>query len=371
MTHAAIMRKLEATYRREERDARTQQRELERRMKERRKLSEQENAKLEVEAYANALEVLLSIHKESAPPFDWASCAFALPSPPPVASRKWQVLDELRLTLNPLGVTASSWLPASSEDALQRDAAEDSRQAAEYQQDHAEWQEMRDLGRRVLAGDSAAYVEAISKYSNLAELSTVGSELYFTVHGPKALEFRIAVNGRNSIPQEVKSLTASGKLSSKPMPKGKFQELYQDYVCGCLLRVAREVFALLPIETVLAHARVPFTDRATGLDREINVASVILPRARIQALDFNRLDPSDTIESFHHSGSVKISRSTGEFQEALPLSLEAPPSGSSELENYSVLMGRLRSAREVLARFTSDRLRTKAKAPLIPSSQPE
>ena len=366
MTYAATMRKLEATFRREERDARTQQRELERRMKERQKLSELESAKLEVETNANAIEVLLSIHKESAPPFDWAACAFALPSPPPVPSRKWQVLYELRVALDPISLPASSWLPASSDEAHQRDAAEDSRQAAEYQQDHSEWQEMRDLGRRVLAGDSAAYVEAISKYSNLAELSTVGSELHFTVHGPKALEFRIAVNGRSSIPQEVKSLTASGKLSSKPMPKGKFHELYQDYVCGCLLRVAREVFALLPIETVLAHARVPVADRATGLDREINVASVILPRARMQALEFNRLDPSDTIESFHHSGSVKISRSTGEFQEAMPLSLRAPPSGSSESENFAGLMARLRSARDLLARFTRERLRQKT-IPTAPS----
>jgi len=367
MTYAATMRKLEASKRREERDAKKRQRDLERRMKERQKLSELESAKLEVETYANAIEVLLSVHKESAPVFDWTACAFALPSPPPVPSRKWQVLYELRAALDPLSLPVSSWLPASGEEAIQRDAAEDSRQLAMYQLEYADWQEMRDLGRRVLAGESAAYIEAISKYSNLAELSTVGSELHFTVHGPKALEFRITVNGRNSIPQEVKSLTASGKLSSKPMPKGKFNELYQDYVCGCLLRVAREVFALLPVETVLAHARVPVADRATGLDREINVASVVFPRERLQALDFSRLDPSDTIESFPHSGSVKASRSTGEFQEALPLSLAAPPSGSSESENFADLMARLRSAREVLARFTRERLRqrTVSSAPTV------
>ena len=38
------------------------------------------------------------------------------------------------------------------------------------------------------------------------------------------------------------------------MPKGRFHEIYQDYLCGCLLRVAREVFALFPVDTVLVTA---------------------------------------------------------------------------------------------------------------------
>ena len=37
----------------------------------------------------------------------------------------------------------------------------------------------------------------------------------------------------------------------KPMPKGLFHGIYLDYLCGCVLRVAREVFALLPVDTVL------------------------------------------------------------------------------------------------------------------------
>lgn len=38
------------------------------------------------------------------------------------------------------------------------------------------------------------------------------------------------------------------KLSVKAMPKGRFHEVYQDYACGCCLRIGREVLALLPVD---------------------------------------------------------------------------------------------------------------------------
>lgn len=83
MGPGASLRALEADERRRQRDAQRQQRELERRKKEQAKLSAIEQARLEVETYENRLEVLLSVHKEQGPTWDWTALAAALPPPCP------------------------------------------------------------------------------------------------------------------------------------------------------------------------------------------------------------------------------------------------------------------------------------------------
>ena len=105
----------------------------------------------------------------------------------------------------------------------------------------------------------------------------------------------LKVSGKQIIPAEVKTLTASEKVSVKPMPKGLFHEIYLDYLCGCVLRVAREVFALLPVDTVLVTAAEDSLDSRTGQTVEQPVLSVAMPRADFARLNFDRLDPSDTM----------------------------------------------------------------------------
>ena len=96
----------------------------------------------------------------------------------------------------------------------------------------------------------------------------------------------LKVSGKQIIPAEVKTLTASEKVSVKPMPKGLFHEIYLDYLCGCVLRVAREIFALLPVDTVLVTAAADSLDSRTGHTVEQPVVSVALPRADVALLNF-------------------------------------------------------------------------------------
>ena len=77
------MRTIEAAERRQQREAKKRQRDLERQAKEEAKLSALEQARLEVETYENGVEVLLSVHKEQADSKDWAALAAALPPVPP------------------------------------------------------------------------------------------------------------------------------------------------------------------------------------------------------------------------------------------------------------------------------------------------
>jgi hypothetical protein len=162
------------------------------------------------------------------------------------------------------------------------------------------------------------------------------------------------VNGRQAIPSEVKTLTASGKISVKPMPKGRFHELHQDYLCGCVLRVAREVFALLPVETLLLTAVADSFDSGTGQKVEQPVLSLAMPRATIARLDFDRLDPSDSMENFLHRGDLKASRKSEGFQPVTPLTPSDIPATSVDDLGILDLLSKVRIVREELRTKTDE-----------------
>ena len=52
----------------------------------------------------------------------------------------------------------------------------------------------------------------------------------------------LVVHGMEVIPKYEKKLTKRGEVSEKKIPRARFHEIYQDYVCGCMLRIVREVF---------------------------------------------------------------------------------------------------------------------------------
>jgi len=188
-----------------------------------------------------------------------------------------------------------------------------------YSEETAEWERLRSMARRILGGEHKAYTEALIEFNPFADISDLGSSINFTIHNANLVECLLKVNGRQIIPAEVKVFTASEKVSVKPMPKGLFHEIYLDYLCGCVLRVAREVFALLPVESVLVTATADSLDTRTGQAVEQPVLSAAIERADVVQLDFDRLDPSDAIENFLHRAEFKASRKSEAFHPIAPL----------------------------------------------------
>ena len=83
MGYKAELRAMQAAERRQEREAQKRLRDLERQAKEQAKLSAIEQARLEVETHESRLDLLLSVHKEQGPTWDWSAVAASLPPPPP------------------------------------------------------------------------------------------------------------------------------------------------------------------------------------------------------------------------------------------------------------------------------------------------
>ena len=153
--------------------------------------------------------------------------------------------------------------------------------------------------------------------SPLAEISELGSTLNFTVHDTHLLECILKVNGVQAIPAEVKTLTSTGKLSVKPMPKARFHELYQDYICSCMLRVAREGVRPASRRCSPDHSVCDSTDLRKDRPVQQPVLSALMARTALAGFDFERLDPSEAMvelsspwrfQSFAQDWSLRANR---------------------------------------------------------------
>jgi len=332
----STLRAIEAAERRAQREEQRRYRELQRRAKEQAKLSALQQAQLEVETYENRLELLLSIHKEQGEEWNWQRILDSSPPLEPVRNGRHESAVAARRDAYRPGFFAKLFGKAKKQaEAFEIDLylarGADTREfedaKAQCQRDHATWEDERALAKCVLSGDRDAYTRVLRELAPFAELSELGSSLSFRIHTAKLLEVTLKVNSQQAIPGEIKSLTAGGKVSSKPIPKPRFHEIYQDYVCGCVLRVGREVFALLPVETVIVTVMADVFDSRTGRTSEQPILSVAVPRAVLTKLNFNRLDPSDAMANFLHRGDFSASRKSCAFVPITPLTpfdMEAP-----------------------------------------------
>ncbi len=293
-----------------ERESRRNQRELERRQREIEKMEELERATYEVEVYENYLDVITSVHKECAAAVDWQ--AISSSSPPEEPKKKNSLESEALIKLENYTPSFFDKLFKKIEKKEKgfQDKVEEAKKLDEtnYQEKLDEFKRERDkweIAKKICEGDVETYPEAIKHENPFNEFQDYGSEIQFQIKDKDFVEASIKVREKDVIPLEVKSLLKSGRLSVKAMPKMKFYELYQDFVCGIVLRVARELFALLPIEKALINATCNMLNTKTGHMEDMPILSILIPRHTLEGFNFDTLDPSDSMENFVHNMKFK------------------------------------------------------------------
>lgn len=318
MGYRGTLRAIQAAERRQQRESQQRLREAERRAREQAKLSAIEQARLEVEEYEHQLAVLLSVHKAQPDAWDWVALAASLPPPLPRRSSYHELkVRAAVLVLHPEKRRDSE---AAIEQAQRHDEEILQEAMQAYAEEMVQWENTRRLARRILAKEPNAFAEALRDLNPLTDLSELGSSFDFTVHSPRLIECTMAMCGTSVIPKESKTLTSTGKLSVKAVPKGRWHQIYRDYLCGSVLRVAHEIFALLPVETVLVSASVDGVASSTAAPARSLVLSVAMPRSTFTQLIVNDLVPSDAISRFGQvRANFKSSRGSETFLPITPL----------------------------------------------------
>lgn len=141
------------------------------------------------------------------------------------------------------------------------------------------WEFYHNVAGKVLSGDIDTYLQLIYEVNPLDDLLSYGSNYEFGTDDPKKIEVEFNINE--------KALSEAKRRFNNP----EYNLLLQDYVCSVCIRIARDMFALLPIKNTLIHA---------VLDGK-TIVSVDFDRQSLSKVKFGYIDPSDTLEQFKHN----------------------------------------------------------------------
>lgn len=111
------------------------------------------------------------------------------------------------------------------------------------------------------------------------------------------------------IPENSKTLLKSGKLSKKVMSASKRNDIYQDYISSESIRVAREIFEMIPINEVVVNTKLNLLNKTTGYHDESIVLSVFYVKETMEKINYELIDPSDALSNFIHN--IKFKKTSG------------------------------------------------------------
>lgn len=271
--------------------------------------------------YENQIERLTSLHREPAYVWNWSEVAVAPdPSAPNDASRHTADVLARQRDYNP-GMSARLFgrarktrkmLASELVTARQTDQAE---HAAEVER--LAW--LRPVATGILQGEAEACASALQHLPRLDEVYELGNELGARIVNAWCVEAKFTAQNDSVVPKEKKTLTAAGNVSTKQMGVTEYWGLYQDHICSMAIRIAREVFAVLPVPICLVHGAIPLLDTRTGHVGNSVVVSAAFEHAIFETLNFDAIDPSDSMSLFEHRMNF---RKTKGFLPIEPLTLD-------------------------------------------------
>ncbi len=134
------------------------------------------------------------------------------------------------------------------------------------------WKYFHDVSGKILSGDIDTYLQVINDINPLNDLLDYGTGFEFGTDSPLKMEVEFQINSDN-------------------IDMAKNSTEYQDYVCSVAIRIARDIFALLPVQKVVVHAA----------NDGVDILSACFDKKTFSDLKFNFIDPSETINKFEHN----------------------------------------------------------------------
>ncbi len=312
----ATVRSIGAATRRMAKDAAREHARLEKLNAEKLKALEARNA---IQAYEQYVAEITSLHRGiDCEVIDWqAAAAIEIPPTPELGHEYEDAARRRHETFKPglfenmfgTGDKRRDELEAEIARAAEKDAAVHAEALASFERDTADLVAARDMGQRLLEGNADAYLDVVAEVKPFSDIEHLGTNLNLHVYANGDLRIDLRVHGEAIVPQEKYSLRANGSLAVKAMPKGEFYDIYQDYVCSCVLRVAVEIFAVLPLDRVLINATDALLNPRTGHVEEQPLLSVVVVREVLADLNLDRVDPSEALGNFIYN--IKFKKTSG------------------------------------------------------------
>ena len=133
---------------------------------------------------------------------------------------------------------------------------------------------------------------AASSELNIAALAFIGDAVYEVYVRKHVMETGVAhsdVLHKMAVEYTVnKALLAR---SERTLARFAYNNLLQDFVCSLSIRIARDMFALLPVRHTVVN---------TVMDGQV-ILSIDFDRDTLSRVKFGFIDPSDTVQRFPHA----------------------------------------------------------------------
>ena len=312
-TLRGVVRSYGAAVRRAERDQQRRAKEAATRFKQQQKHEDLQNATQAVSDWNEYVNMLKSVHKNCTELIDWDEIKNTPKPIEPTLDNNQETLakkklDSYKPSLLDKVFGSTNKKIANLQNQLNQAKDKDKKDyelaLKQFEEETNNWIELSEIAKGVHKQDPKAYENALIYFDPFSDISELGARLSFSFNNNN-INIDLHINDEGIIPNYELKQTSTGKLSKKDMSKSNFNELYQDHICSAVLRVAREVFAYLPIEQARINAIAKLLNSKTGYIEDKPVLSVIIPPATINSLNLDSIDPSDSMKNFVHNMNFK------------------------------------------------------------------
>jgi len=295
--------------RRAERAQQREARELTKRFKEQQKFEEIQNAHQAVADWENYIRTIQSVHKNCTDPIDWKKIKDSKKPSEPKPEFKNELIAKNELESFKPSIFDKIFgskeekirrLKEQVEKAKEKDAKENDLKYNEYKDEFKDWEELQRISEGIEKRQAESYKDALQYFNPFSDIGELGTQIGFSID-TNHIDIDLYVNSLEIIPDYELKQTSTGKLSKKAMPKTRFNELYQDHICSAALRLAREVFAYLPIDYARINAMSKIVNSKNGQLEDQPILSVIFNPKTINSLNLDKIDPSDSMQNFLHN----------------------------------------------------------------------
>lgn len=181
-----------------------------------------------------------------------------------------------------------------------------------------QWKLKRERAEAILNKDIDAYLKVISETNPFEEVAEYGSEFEFGTDDPDVMYVRFDSNGRDVVPEQALKINERGKISKRKLTKTEYYDILQDYICSCSIKIARELFAILPISHVIINVEETISDDILSISRKDTVLSVDFSRSSLQTVSSFNMDPSELIEQYSDEYHMDFLKTKG-FKAVKPI----------------------------------------------------
>lgn len=160
--------------------------------------------------------------------------------------------------------------------------------------------EAKQVYEKMRAGDDGTLMKVIKSQQTLTRIHKLARGLGFSVENG-LVHAILALHNRSIVPDFHLKYMPSGKLTEVKMPREKSMKLYRAYASSAALKVASDLFRLVPTGNIVVTAIAPCNVAESEYDEEWPVMSVNLMRKSVMEMEMSKVEPVGALQAFQHA----------------------------------------------------------------------